>query len=1196
MFGHIVRARRSGAGLLSGKGREERARGKSGGSRSRLQMLVPYCGVESLECRLLLASGTPENPVLLGGCATPDAAWGLAVAGTTAYIADHNAGLQIIDISNPTQPVLLGGYDTPAQVLGVAVSGTRAYLADSGLGLKIVDVSNPKSPSLLGSYNTGGSAYGVAVVGDRAYIAYSSRGLVIVDVSNPKDPKRLGECATGGSAKSVEVIGTRAYVAAQNNGLVIIDVSNPASPVKLGGIVTSNDAWDVDVVGNRAYLADNINGLGLSIVDISNPGSPALLGRFSGLSNALGVRVVGDYAYVAAQGLQVINVSDPAYPARVGGYDTAGYSYGLQVRNGLVFLADGSRGLQIIDVGTGSGDLDPAFGNQGIVLTPVSGFDHGFFTAVAQQGSKIVAGGHVSNQSTGAGRLGLARYNADGSLDQSFGNQGTALFCFSEDRNLIRNIFIQADGSILVVALADFPNAANEGFDTCLALCRFTADGSFDAGFGNGGFVLHNLSEWSPERGVQQGDGSIIVPVSSGQILRLRPDGSQDESFNCLINGFLPGDMGIAAGLGGSIYVSGMIDSGGGQLDWVLARIRPDGQLSGDWPNGIAHLGATRPFTSAVRVLPDSRIVVGGIVQPEMGRRDLVLTCVTPSGAVNTLFGVNGVVSETFSELLIDDDYYCMAVQPDGRIVTAVDAQVRSTDRWEPLLLRYNSDGTRDQSFGSGGIVATTESQPAPGAVLIQEDGNILVAGGTDHQWALARYLSGSEQPVDDHADAGDWSNASAVSIDATTFHGRREGNIEAPGDSDLFVFHASRAGAVITCEASIPGSRLRVYNSAHQEVASSSLFGSTRISLGTAEEAGEDYYILVDKTDWTTGSYTLTVDEIGISLPNGASITPDASRQTWVVIHGRNDDPWHQSWMAGISKQLAKMSDRAKSPKYTVLVVDWSRLSTRPGFLDFTGERWILPVAQAVSARLKGWGYTGTRLTNLNLVGHSWGGVMTAEVAKRMEGKVNRLIALDPARDSTGIASLASAILNRLSGLPSLSTKDRKSLQQLAKLTASFTDDTYSTESVNFRQYAIASRVFVSSALGSQTTAVTAHDSFIIADAPEVSWLSLDGIAHNSAVGLFANMLKAPQWNASSNTDKFFGIDTMASATKRTLWKRDVITKGLLGAGNFFVVSRLLKSGFEGVIDTEWRKGSPFAKAFRYVPVKQNKMVAVKL
>ena len=79
----------------------------------------------------------PANPVHRGGYDTPGSAEGVAVAGSLAYVADYEWGLQIIDVSDPANPVRRGGYDTPGYARGVAVAGSLAYIADHDSGLQI---------------------------------------------------------------------------------------------------------------------------------------------------------------------------------------------------------------------------------------------------------------------------------------------------------------------------------------------------------------------------------------------------------------------------------------------------------------------------------------------------------------------------------------------------------------------------------------------------------------------------------------------------------------------------------------------------------------------------------------------------------------------------------------------------------------------------------------------------------------------------------------------------------------------------------------------------------------------------------------------------------------------------------------------------------------------------------------------------
>ena len=82
-------------------------------------------------------------------------AYGVAVSGNYAYVADLTAGLQVIDVSNPANPQRVGGYDTSGSALGVAVSGNYAYVADGPWGLLIL---GPRTPRITAITRTAGTA------------------------------------------------------------------------------------------------------------------------------------------------------------------------------------------------------------------------------------------------------------------------------------------------------------------------------------------------------------------------------------------------------------------------------------------------------------------------------------------------------------------------------------------------------------------------------------------------------------------------------------------------------------------------------------------------------------------------------------------------------------------------------------------------------------------------------------------------------------------------------------------------------------------------------------------------------------------------------------------------------------------------------------------------------------------------------
>jgi len=95
----------------------------------------------------------------------PGEAIGVAVAGSYAYVADGQSGLQVIDVSNPAAPAITGTVDTPEDASGVAVAGSYAYEADCASGLQVIDVSNPAAPAIEGALIRRAVPRGVAVAG-----------------------------------------------------------------------------------------------------------------------------------------------------------------------------------------------------------------------------------------------------------------------------------------------------------------------------------------------------------------------------------------------------------------------------------------------------------------------------------------------------------------------------------------------------------------------------------------------------------------------------------------------------------------------------------------------------------------------------------------------------------------------------------------------------------------------------------------------------------------------------------------------------------------------------------------------------------------------------------------------------------------------------------------------------------------------
>src|SRR5437762_4329916 len=216
-----------------------------------------------------------------------------------------------------------------------------------------------------------------------------------------------------------------------------------------------------------------------------------------------------------------------------------------------------------------AGDLDPRFGNGGVVQTDFSGGDDYAFGVKVQSDGKTVAVGE-----SGVYPLfhsALTRYTKNGTLDQTFGTGGKMVAALDAGGDGSTAIAFQPDGKI-VTAGSVIHNNSTVAFVTA----RFNADGSLDQTFGNNGSVQTTFGDPAAEGNdvVLQPDGKIIVVGFSGAgsytdlnnfaLVRFNADGSLDQSFGS--GGKIKSASGIATSAvlqtDGKIVVGGSYDTG----------------------------------------------------------------------------------------------------------------------------------------------------------------------------------------------------------------------------------------------------------------------------------------------------------------------------------------------------------------------------------------------------------------------------------------------------------------------------------------------------------------------------------------------------------------------------------------------------------------------------------------------------------
>jgi len=197
-------------------------------------------------------------------------------------------------------------------------------------------------------------AAAIEVSGTLAYVTNAgiSFGLKIVDVAIPETPTVLGSVVTPRPAEDIALDGTYAFLACETSGLQVVDVTTSAAPVIVGS--APGEFSGIALSGSHAFMADD-GTQSLTVIDISTPESPVVVASVAiPVGNAgtgpHGVRISGSFAYVTDpnSGLHIVDITAPEAPLVLGGIDTDGVATGAAISGDLVFIADGTAGLQIV--------------------------------------------------------------------------------------------------------------------------------------------------------------------------------------------------------------------------------------------------------------------------------------------------------------------------------------------------------------------------------------------------------------------------------------------------------------------------------------------------------------------------------------------------------------------------------------------------------------------------------------------------------------------------------------------------------------------------------------------------------------------------------------------------------------------------------------------------------------------------------
>jgi uncharacterized delta-60 repeat protein len=304
-------------------------------------------------------------------------------------------------------------------------------------------------------------------------------------------------------------------------------------------------------------------------------------------------------------------------------------------------------------------------------------YDFAYTIAIQDDGKVVVAG-------DADGKPCMIRYDTTGLLDNTFSSGGKVFASWNCGSSPADNeIKIQPDGKIVLGSR--YFNGSNDDF----IVARYNADGTPDISFGEYGKVIiqiGNHDDWCNSIAIQS-DGKILA------------GGSTDIGS--------PGDF---------------------NHDFALLRCNSDGTIDNSFGNNgivITHIGLKYNVAYSMAIQQNGKIILAGEANDSIFS-DFAIARYNPDGSLDNSFGNSGVVRIALSETY--DYAKSVALQSDGKIVVAGSAQ-NGLSNENCALVRFDTVGSFDATFGTNGIMITDISNEMGNSVAIQPDDKIVLAG-----------------------------------------------------------------------------------------------------------------------------------------------------------------------------------------------------------------------------------------------------------------------------------------------------------------------------------------------------------------------------------------------------------------------------------------------------------------------------------
>ena len=303
------------------------------------------------------------------------------------------------------------------------------------------------------------------------------------------------------------------------------------------------------------------------------------------------------------------------------------------------------------------GKLDSTFGASGIVVKDIGGLIERAYEVLIQSDGKILVTGNGWNDQIVGPLNGIVRFETNGQLDTTFGNQGIKVLY---EPFIVHTMVLQPNGKILI-------GGTNLGPLGDFEIRRFESDGTVDNTFGDGGKVHTNLS----------GQSDYLDGIS------VEPDGR--------------------------IFVSGGANLTGSTTDLAFARYNIDGSLDASYGNNGFEIIPLTPKSQLTDIAkqPDGKYILCGSSNHLDGVTHFFLVRINHNGGLDESFGDHGVV---ITDLHRDDESArSLVIQSNNNIVVG-GTSYSPESKEDFTLARYIVDdvvSTKDQNIEAVSLVAS---------------------------------------------------------------------------------------------------------------------------------------------------------------------------------------------------------------------------------------------------------------------------------------------------------------------------------------------------------------------------------------------------------------------------------------------------------------------------------------------------------